>query len=406
MIAIIGLLFSFITILIVLNRWRSLGLAMLSGSMVLALTGGFSLELALKIFWESATDPSTLKLVSVVVLINLLGYILNRTKALEALVHTIILGLKDIRLVVVVVPALIGLLPVPGGAVMSAPMAMEAGKKAGISSEKQAAANVVFRHLVYLIFPLHATLILAQDLSGIGMLKFISYQIPPMIVGFVVCFYALFKNTKRKIEPPAIKEQWAGLLAKFLYYSLPIYSIIILVTVFKVNFVLSAAAGVLLAILLGIKSTAQFLDRVKHFVLPGLGWKLAVAVMGILIFRGYVQESGAIETITLHFQQMGVPVLLLAVIFPLLMGIITGSPMAAVGITIPIFVSLIPIGMDSIKIFSLIYISSLAGYVLSPLHMCLMLTREVCRANLIGIYPYLIIPMAGLLMTSIIQFFL
>lgn len=137
-----------------------------------------------------------------------------------------------------------------------------------------------------------------------------------------------------------------------------------------------------------------------------MAWKLAAAVMGILIFRGYVQESGAIETITLHFQQMGVPVLLLAVIFPFLIGMLTGSPMAAVGITIPIFVSLIPAGMDPIKIFSLIYISSLAGYVMSPLHMCLMLTREVCRANLIGIYPYLIIPMAGLLMTSIIQSFL
>ena len=51
------------------------------------------------------------------------------------------MGLKDERLVIVAVPALIGMLPVPGGAVMSAPMTVEAGKKAGLSPEQQAAAE-------------------------------------------------------------------------------------------------------------------------------------------------------------------------------------------------------------------------------------------------------------------------
>ena len=133
MIAFVGLILAFISILVVLNRWQSFGLAMLSGSLILAIFGGFTYQSALRIFWQSATHPGTLRLIAIVLLINLMGYVLKQTGSLEKLVDTIIKGLKDVRLVVVAVPALIGMLPVPGGAVMSAPMACGMGSHKAVS---------------------------------------------------------------------------------------------------------------------------------------------------------------------------------------------------------------------------------------------------------------------------------
>ncbi len=122
-----------------------------------------------------------------------------------------------------------------------------------------------------------------------------------------------------------------------------------------------------------------------------------------MIFKGYIEGSGAMTVMAEYLDHLGVPLLLLAIILPLFTGIATGSSLAGVGILFPIFIPLIPAGMDKLAFLSLVYVSIIIGYVISPVHMCLVLTREVCQARFGGLFPYLLPTMVVLLTTSILQ---
>lgn len=402
MVAVIGVLSAFLAAIFVLNRWHNFGLAMLVSSALVALTGGFSVNQALSIFWQSATMRVTLELLLVVALINMLGFILKKAGTLEKIVQKMLIVLKDVRLLVITIPAIIGLLPVPGGAIMSAPLVVETGKKAGLSPERQAAANVLFRHLVYFVFPLYPTLILAGDVSGIPIMAFVKHQFWPMAVGLAVSIIVLFRLSDQREEREVTEDRWLDAFIHLIYYALPIIILLFLALVLQINFSIAAIVGILTALLSGIKSGEQFVARVKSYVLPSVDWNLSAAVLGIMVFRGYVEASGAMATLANQLESVGIPVLVLAVIVPLLTGIATGASLIGVGILFPLLLPLVPAGMDKVAFLSLIFISNMIGYMASPVHMCLALTREVCQARFGGMYPFLVPPLAAILITSVI----
>ncbi|MBO8169657.1 MAG: DUF401 family protein [Thermoanaerobacteraceae bacterium] len=402
MLAVIGVIAAFLVAILVLNRWHNFGMAMLVSSLIVAFTGGFSFAETVAVFWQNVASEATLQLLLVVVLINMLGYILKQTEVLEAIVKMMLIVLKDVRLLVAVIPAVIGLLPVPGGAIMSAPLVAETGKKAGLSPERQAVANILYRHLLYLVFPLYPTLILAQDLSGFSVNAFVKQQVLPMVVGLVASILVLFRSKDVRETKEEQTEKWSSALGKLLYYASPIILVLVLALILRVHFAIAVGLGIVLALLLDVKSTREFVSRVKNYILPGLDWSLVAAVLGIMVFRGYVEASGAMNILAQRLDQLGIPVLVLAVVIPMLTGVATGASLAGVGILFPIFIPLIPPEMDKLAFLSLVFVSTLVGYIASPVHMCLVLTREACEARFGGLYLYLVLPLAAILLTSLI----
>lgn len=79
------------------------------------------------------------------------------------------------RSVFAIVPALFGLSPVPGGALLSAPFLEKAG---GGRPEERAAVNVWFRHVLLFFYPMSSALISATKLAGLELWTVIPYQIP------------------------------------------------------------------------------------------------------------------------------------------------------------------------------------------------------------------------------------
>ncbi|WP_366923167.1 DUF401 family protein [Metallumcola ferriviriculae] len=402
MFGVVGVLLAFIIAVLVLNRWHDFGLAMLAGSLIVVLTGGFSLHAGLQVLWSSLADRNTLELTLTVVLINALGYILKQAGILEKLVKVMLVVLRDLRLLVVSLPVIIGLLPVPGGAVMSAPLVAETGNKAGLSPEKQAAANILYRHLVYFVFPLYPTLILAESLSGISIAAFARQQALPMAAGLAVSLVVILRGAAGSVPGQEQREPWGKAFLKLLHYALPIYLVIILAVV-KVPFIISVGVGILVALFVDVNTAADAWKRLRYNFLPGLDWKLALAVLGIMVFRGFVEASGSMNTIADYLGSLGVPVLLLAIVVPMLTGMATGSSLAGVGILLPLFMPLIPPGTDKIAFLSLVFISTMVGYIASPVHMCLVLTKEACQSRFGGIYPYLLPPLGAILLVSLLE---
>ena len=86
--------------------------------------------------------------------------------------------LKNRRLLYVGLPALVGLLPMPGGALFSAPLVDSVDSEKGIGGTLKAAVNYWFRHIWEYWWPLYPGVILAIRYSGLPFELFLIIQAP------------------------------------------------------------------------------------------------------------------------------------------------------------------------------------------------------------------------------------
>jgi len=79
---------------------------------------------------------------------------------------------------------------------------------------------------------------------------------------------------------------------------------------------------------------------------------------------------------------------------PLLVGFATGLSLGFVGITFPLLLPFMASdsAVNSYALF-LAYASGVAGYLLSPVHLCLILSVEYFQANLAKVYRYILPPL-------------
>ena len=111
----------FALIVFFLVRKWDLSYALLLGSMLLGLLFGQSVADLTQQGIATLFDAATLRLMAAV-LIMVLGELLKAIARMERLVRSLEALIQDSRLILPIVPALIGLLPMLGGAMFSAPL--------------------------------------------------------------------------------------------------------------------------------------------------------------------------------------------------------------------------------------------------------------------------------------------
>jgi len=115
-------------------------------------------------------------------------------------------------------------------------------------------------------------------------------------------------------------------------------------------------------------------------------------VVSILIFKGILEDSHAVEAISKELILLHVPLVLIAVVLPFLVGLITGITIAFVGVTLPILIPLIhSIGGAQVILpyVMLAMVCGFSGVLLSPLHLCLILSNEYFNTSMGAVYKHL-----------------
>ena len=103
----------------------NIGLILLIASVATGLLFGLTLQEVAFEAVQAVVDPLTLRLIIIVLLITFLGQILRSTLQMEGLIRSLSNLLIDRRWLLALLPMLIGLLPMVGGAMFSAPMVEE-----------------------------------------------------------------------------------------------------------------------------------------------------------------------------------------------------------------------------------------------------------------------------------------
>ncbi len=383
----------FVFIVILIRLKMPVGLTLIATSALLTLLEfGFTLRF-FEPFRLTLIDLRTWRLVATIILVITLGSILSKIGYLERMVAALKAYINP-SMVARIAPALIGLLPMPGGAMVSAPIVEELTKNTSATPEAKTASNFWWRHIWEPVWPLYQSVILAAAILEVSVwqVAFICFPITLacIISGFLIIHLPLSseKNLNKDFSR-FIREMFASLW--------PVLFIVASGLIFRADLILSLLALYVLMLLV----------RIADFKMIYASFKEEFSFDIILIFLGglsmmKVIELGqaAIKTLA-AFQAWGIPADLVVFTLPFLVGFLTGLTAAYVGVGFPIVSSafLLTGGLSS-GIF-LAYAGGLMGIMVSPVHLCLALTKNYFKAEYKGIFK-LLIPVV--LLTSLIIF--
>jgi integral membrane protein (TIGR00529 family) len=140
------------------------------------------------------TQEKFLFLTTIVGLIMILSDGLERSGQSQRLMRAVSNYLTSPRLRLIFFPALIGLLPMPGGAIFSAPMVRTVGDELKLRNEDQAVINYWFRHVWEMAWPLYPGIILTVALAGIPISALISKTWPGVVAMYIFGYYYFLRK--------------------------------------------------------------------------------------------------------------------------------------------------------------------------------------------------------------------
>ncbi len=357
-----------VVLVLVAFRWQ-VGAVMLAGCALLVVAFGMSpdavlgtvaLTLTTWITWQL-----TISLASIVVMEHALrewGALRRMSAGLSGLV-------RDERIAMAALPALIGFLPSAGGARFSAPLVDEAAAGTNASPTLRSFMNYWFRHIWNYSLPIYGGVVLVSAVAAVPVGSVIAANFPlttlALAVGVVIAFPRV-----RAIEPRGAARGLRAHLVDVVPALLPILAVLVAVLVFNVDLALTLVTATA-AVVLVARTPAH---EVLRLIRSRMTLRIVGMVVGVLLFRDFLQVSGAVRTVPATLAAIGVPFLFLAFALPFIVGLITALETAFVGLTFPLLLAVA--GTSDLRLLAFAYAAGFGGVMLSPLHLCMVFTRE------------------------------
>ena len=118
-----------------------------------------------------------------------------------------------------------------------------------------------------------------------------------------------------------------------------------------------------------------------------------ITLGGIMIFESLLNSSGLIPLAGHELSRGNVPIGLIIAFLPFLAGLVTGIAIGFAGVAFPIVVGFISGGEVSIQPMAALVLAFSMGYagmMLSPVHLCFLLTVDYFSASFIKVYKYIL----------------
>jgi integral membrane protein (TIGR00529 family) len=178
---------------------------------------------------------------------------------------------------------------------------------------------------------------------------------------------------------------------------IPILILLLLVIGFHIELhyaLLSIIIGLLLFYRYGFRDSLRV---VRH----GISIDVIALILGVMVFKETLDFSGAVGNLSRSFTEMHIPLLPLVFFLPFTTGILTGITVGAVGSTFPLILSMT--GGD-VHLMSFAFAAAFMGVLLSPVHVCLILTKEYFKADMWAIYKKIIPAASFVLFVAILEY--
>jgi integral membrane protein (TIGR00529 family) len=326
----------------------------------------------------------TINLVTGLALIMVLENIIRKRGLLKRMMEAVVNVARDRRIAMAVLPGVIGLLPSAGGAAFSAPMVQEAAADADMKPEHKAFINYWFRHIWEYISPLYPGIVLAAAVTKIPLGRLMSSQLPlPLAVVGVGALLGFRGMQTSRVAGKRDREEFKALFVTLL----PITVSIVLVSVFKMPLAPAMILIVAALFLYYRYSPGEIAVALRE----SISVNFILMVVGIMVFKGMLDASGAIEALPVFFRESGLPTGAILFALPFIVGLLTGLTVGFVGATFPIITAMLG-GHPDPGAVTFAFASGFAGVMLSPSHLCLVLTIRYFKADTAGTYRLMYVP--------------
>lgn len=366
-----------ISTVILLRKQVNLGLVMLADSIFVVLLTGIPAEKALQYAVQGAVSNNSLKLILLLFLIMMLENIMRNSGMIRNMVDNLKELMGSNRLAACFLPAVLGLLPSPGGARFSCPMVEEVTKQ-NTSAENKAFINYWFRHVWLDGFILYPGIILAAQLLEMSVISAFLHMLPFMAFNTVLgAVFSMPGVRKERIERT---RPWTRSLREFILSLLPV---IILIAVYILLLPVTdhsleiASGGVVLALFLIKRYNWRQIWKTAKEAFPV---KLVLIILGVMVFKEILLDSGAINGLPGLMDQWGVPAAVLFLVLPFIGAFTSGITVSYVSMTFPI---LIPLGLGTNPWYAAIaFTAGSIGCMTTPLHLCAVMSSDYFQSPL------------------------
>ncbi|MEN8223349.1 MAG: DUF401 family protein [Acidobacteriota bacterium] len=395
----IGKIVSLIIILLILLKFKtniSLALFVLSIYSILIFSLNFKMVFTASL--DILTDKTSVRLYIIIVSVLYITMIQKKKAMFDQLLSSLRSIFRNDKIVSMTAPSIIGLLPMPGGALVSAPLVEKTTEKMDMNNEFKTYLNYWFRHVWEFVWPIYAGLLLFEAMSGITLKTIVFYQAPYTILniltGYIIISYYLRSNNIKIVRIP--KNGTAGNTIKdFIAGIWPVLMIILLFFVFSVPLYISM---ILTSVLLTLIKRVNLKEVAQMLFSPLVG-RTMLLMSSVLVFQKIIYISHVFGTTSPEDISFGF-LIFLCFLISFSIGFLTGVNTAYIAISFPILLPLIQGLPNYVGLSVYIYVIGFSGILLSPVHLCLVFTNEYFKSNLLKVYKYLFPPVIILMIFS------
>ncbi|MDP7163095.1 MAG: DUF401 family protein [Phycisphaerae bacterium] len=418
-------------LILLLSRLKvPLSVAILTGAAALGVLFGLGAGQIGSAALAGATRPNSIGLAVITILLLALSQSMRAGGQLEQIVSLARAFLRRPAVAMAALPALIGLLPMPGGALFSAPMVEAAAAGGDESSGRLSAINYWYRHIWEYWWPLYPGVILAAEWTARPLEVFIAQQLPLglfMVASGVVIFRGLQQDL-RATGAPAPEDTKRRLLRST-------SSIWIILIVWAVGTVVArlvfahmgfgaeqlkarenlSALGKYGPLTVALVASLVWTARLNGIGPGGLAkifagrslYDLAVLVLSVMVFGQLLEATNAGWRIGGELQALEIAPILVVGALPFIAGMVTGLAVGFVGVSFPIVLEVVRAmsgGGATSAYMVLAYACGFLGMMLSPLHLCHIVSNRYFNTTFGPVYRR-IIPAVAIMFVLAVGYF-
>ncbi|MCK5199302.1 MAG: DUF401 family protein, partial [Spirochaetales bacterium] len=337
----IKILVSLSIILIVNKLIRNLAISILAGTVTLAIWSNHSITSIAFISWNEFYSLDNAMLSLIIFLVIWLSSQMAKAGVMGDLVKTI-KSKFSVKGAIAVLPAIIGLLPMPGGAIFSAPLVDDCDENAVIEPVLKTKINYWFRHIWEYTWPLYPGLILTSDISGLQIWQLFLLGLPMTAAAVITGYFFLLRKVENR---PIIEKHHSKGLLKLVS---PIIVVVVVYVFILLVFPIISETSKYIPMSIGLLS-AMILLQIERPI-PASDWKkiiiskkpvlMVLIVVLVRIYGAFIEArlpDGVLlmDQMRMELDSLGIPIITLIMIIPFVSGLTTGITVGFAGASIP-----------------------------------------------------------------------
>lgn len=261
------------------------GPVLLITGVCLALIAGLPVATAAESFASIFTTMKTVQIIVAIILVGVLGNLLKQYGFLDRIVAALETLIPSKKAILMVLPAVMGILTVPGGAYLSAPFVDKIGDDLELSAPRKVVVNLSFRHVALFIMPFTTNMLFIPTVVP----EINIYHLITLNVGFILCMhtaaYFIYLHRAKSVRVQTGGSKKKAVLDLLLYLS-PIYLVVFFNGLFHLPMYLSVALCILWMLFLCWKEKKTFFRNLWK----GISFSTLFMLIGVYFIQNLIQN--------------------------------------------------------------------------------------------------------------------